>query len=175
MAQSLLLSKHKALSSNPSTTKWGGRVGKKGERRRKRSSEHGQSLSLHVWVPLSPNQQSTIQQTQKTSPERPDLLLISSHGTLAFTTCQGQVCSSNWPTGQLFFLFVFQYWGIKLSFLSQELSHMIHKPSPFCFSYFSDSVLYFCSGWPQTSNLLLTSPEQLRLQACTTTQLVFEM
>jgi hypothetical protein len=32
-------------------------------------------------------------------------------------------------------------WTQDLAFASQELYHLSHIPSPFCFSYFSDSIL----------------------------------
>jgi hypothetical protein len=37
----------------------------------------------------------------------------------------------------------------------QALYHLSHASSPFCVSYFSDMVLCFCLGLPQTMILLL--------------------
>jgi hypothetical protein len=46
----------------------------------------------------------------------------------------------------------------------QVLDQLSHVPSPFSLVHFSDWVLYFCLGWPQTLILLPLSPEELGLQ-----------
>jgi hypothetical protein len=70
----------------------------------------------------------------------------------------GKNQSSYWG---FFFPFFFSVWGLNSGFhtlFKEALCYFSHAPSPFCFSYFSDRMAHFGSGWPRLKSSYLCLP-----------------